>query len=289
MTVFGDRTAVTRSYRQLTRPTVVDQYLGIWIKTIGLTQFALQKRAELGNSRAKFTFFNSLKSYQFDPNLAFRLLDTLAAVLFYGVKVLGYFPFGCHIETVQTVHRSYANTQSIVEQICELLCMVNQEVCLYITLALCECYDSGQNSFLSPITFLTLMCLSCIKLSLNIVLVPAHFLRSFAYKHGRTFRLPIYTKFYCILLYDQRSTFEKYINHWFTEILSYTSLKNFRRFKTSHGLEKYLTVVKDLKHWTASVRLRLRSHNLAIEIGRHKNLPHEHRFVSELQCRPNRR
>jgi hypothetical protein len=72
--------------------------------------------------------------------------------------------------------------------------------------------------------------------------------------------------------------FEKYKNDWFTEILTYTSLKNFRRFKTSHGLEKYFTIVKNPKHRVALTRFRLRSHNLAIETGRHNNIPREDRF-----------
>src|SRR5262249_3171451 len=45
---------------------MVDQYkyLGVWFKPTGLTQFALLKRAELGN-RAKFSLFNTLQNFKF--------------------------------------------------------------------------------------------------------------------------------------------------------------------------------------------------------------------------------
>ena len=72
--------------------------------------------------------------------------------------------------------------------------------------------------------------------------------------------------------------FEKYKNDWVTGISLHSSLNNFKLFKKEHGLEKYLSVVKNSKHREALTRLRLRSHNLAIETGRHSNIPRESRF-----------
>ena len=71
--------------------------------------------------------------------------------------------------------------------------------------------------------------------------------------------------------------FEKFKTEWTTGIVYFTSLKNYTLFKTKHGLEKYLTVVKDPQHRKALSRLRLRSHNLAVEGGRHRNIPREQR------------
>ena len=46
-------------------------------------------------------------------------------------------------------------------------------------------------------------------------------------------------------------------------------LEIYRRLKTRPGHEKYLTEVKNIRHRIAMTRLRLSSHNLNIETGRH--------------------
>ena len=72
-------------------------------------------------------------------------------------------------------------------------------------------------------------------------------------------------------------TFEKYSKDWRTETLSLSSLENFTKFKSVHGLEKYLSIITNKQHLIAYTRFRLRSHSLAIETGRHRNIPREHR------------
>jgi len=73
--------------------------------------------------------------------------------------------------------------------------------------------------------------------------------------------------------------FEKYKKDWKTEILTLTSLDSYIKFKPNHGLEVYLSSVTDKRHLAALSRFRLRSHNLAIEIGRHnRRIPREQRL-----------
>ena len=50
-----------------------------------------------------------------------------------------------------------------------------------------------------------------------------------------------------------------------------TKLRTYKLFKDSFGMEPYLTVVKDPRYRTVLSRLRLSSHNLAVETGRHVN------------------
>ena len=46
-------------------------------------------------------------------------------------------------------------------------------------------------------------------------------------------------------------------------------LRCYKLFKVEYGMEPYLIHIKDSKYSTALTRLRLSSHNLAIETGRH--------------------
>ena len=71
--------------------------------------------------------------------------------------------------------------------------------------------------------------------------------------------------------------FEKFKNEWPSEIAKLSSLDNYARFKPFHGLEEYLTVVNDKKHLSALIRLRLHSHNLAIEVARHRQRQRDQR------------
>lgn len=72
--------------------------------------------------------------------------------------------------------------------------------------------------------------------------------------------------------------FDKYKKEWQNEISTLSSLDNFVKFKHEHGLEDYFSVVKDKRHLTALCQFRLRSHNLAIETGRHSKTPRERRL-----------
>jgi len=55
---------------------------------------------------------------------------------------------------------------------------------------------------------------------------------------------------------------------WKAEIPGFPSLDNYKLFKTENILEKYLHIIRDERHRKAFTRLRLHSHDLAIETGR---------------------
>ena len=59
-----------------------------------------------------------------------------------------------------------------------------------------------------------------------------------------------------------------------------SKLRTFGIIKSSIGLEKYLKKVKNLKHRISLSRLRLSSHRLMIETGRHKKIAASERFCS---------
>ena len=59
-----------------------------------------------------------------------------------------------------------------------------------------------------------------------------------------------------------------------------SKLRTFGMIKSSIGLEKYLKKVKNLKHRISLSRLRLSSHRLMIETGRHKKIAASERFCS---------
>ena len=92
-------------------------------------------------------------------------------------------------------------------------------------------------------------------------------------------------KFY---LEVKERTFIYYKNLWLNEITKFSSLTTYIKFKPYHGLEKYFKVIKDKRHLTALTRLRLHSHTLAIETGRHSNppIPREQRLC--LYCLSNK-
>lgn len=74
--------------------------------------------------------------------------------------------------------------------------------------------------------------------------------------------------------------FELFSDRWHSETVNYTSLDNYRLFKQNINLEKYLSIIRNEKHRKAFTRLRLHSHNLAIESGRHSSpkIPRELRL-----------
>ena len=61
-------------------------------------------------------------------------------------------------------------------------------------------------------------------------------------------------------------------NNWVAEINDHNrnpKLRPYSLFKTTFGLEPYLTIMKDPRHKNAISRLRSSSHNLEIDRGRH--------------------
>lgn len=63
--------------------------------------------------------------------------------------------------------------------------------------------------------------------------------------------------------------FNLFSEKWQSGIRSLPSLDNYRLFKHENVLEKYMTIIRDERHRKAFTRLRLHSHNLALETGRH--------------------
>ena len=57
-----------------------------------------------------------------------------------------------------------------------------------------------------------------------------------------------------------------------------SKLRSYATYKTEIATEKYLTEIRDYKIRSQVTKLRLSNHNLAIETGRHKNIPKESRF-----------
>ena len=56
-----------------------------------------------------------------------------------------------------------------------------------------------------------------------------------------------------------------------------SKLKYYSSFKSTAGLERYLTLVKDIKHKNALSKFRLSCHRLNIEIGRYTRIPRNER------------
>jgi Reverse transcriptase (RNA-dependent DNA polymerase) len=262
---------------------MVDQYkyLGVWFKTTGLTQFTLQKRAELGN-RAKFSLFNSLKFFKFNPKLALRLFDTLVtSVLLYGAEAWGYLSINKHIELV---HTSFLRHFLSVRKSTPLLALYGETgrvplACIgtlrtiyywakllsspedrYAKIAYNDAYELYQTKpAYSP------WC-SFIYSTLCQISMGGHFIHQ---------SIPNPKEFYSMV---RSRSFDNYRNAWKIEIENYRSLDSYIKFKPNHGLEEYLSVAIDKRHLTALTRLRLRSHNLAIETGRHESIEREQRL-----------
>ena len=57
-----------------------------------------------------------------------------------------------------------------------------------------------------------------------------------------------------------------------------SKLRSYARVKTEIGVETYLTQIKNPDIRTEMIKFRLSNHSLAIETGRHKNIPKDHRF-----------
>ena len=58
-------------------------------------------------------------------------------------------------------------------------------------------------------------------------------------------------------------------NTWEVRFKESSELEFYREAKTDYELEKYLFLVKDSRHKSASTNLRISAHKLHIETGRH--------------------
>ena len=68
---------------------------------------------------------------------------------------------------------------------------------------------------------------------------------------------------------------------WHTSINASPRLDTYCLFKNSFGTESYLNYVLEPKYRIALTRLRISSHDLNIEIGRHCNLPRNARICRQ--------
>ena len=73
---------------------------------------------------------------------------------------------------------------------------------------------------------------------------------------------------------------DQYQQSALAEIRNSSKLRFYSKLKTTCGMERYLTDIKNVKHRMAMTRLRLSSHNLNIEEGRYSSTPREERICS---------
>ena len=78
----------------------------------------------------------------------------------------------------------------------------------------------------------------------------------------------------------KQKVYECYDVKWSQELEKYPILTLYKQFKTCHGIEKYLQCIRDSKLRRNISKLRLSSHHLHIETGRHcrPKLPREERL-----------
>jgi len=205
----------------------------------------------------------------------------VTSVLFYGIEAWGYLKLKDHIELVHTsflrqylkvrkstplialygetgrLPLSYIGTLRILRYWSKLISLPENR---YVKVAYKDAYELYQTKpNYSPWCSFIFEALSQISMS-------GHF----------TFQtLPNPNDFYTMA---RCRLFENYKNEWKTEIIDFSSLDSYVKFKPTHGLEEYLSIVKDKRHLIALSRFRLRSHNLAIESGRHRNVQRDMRF-----------
>ena len=68
-----------------------------------------------------------------------------------------------------------------------------------------------------------------------------------------------------------------YHQSWYADINNSPRLSTYCRFKHTFVLEKYLHFILEKKYRLALCQFRISAHNLAIEIVRHQNIPHDNR------------
>ena len=73
---------------------------------------------------------------------------------------------------------------------------------------------------------------------------------------------------------------DQYQQSALSEAADSTKLSFYSQFKTDHKMERYLSDITNVKHRKALTRLRMSSHQLAIEEGRYSETPREMRICS---------
>ena len=68
-----------------------------------------------------------------------------------------------------------------------------------------------------------------------------------------------------------------YHQSWYADINNSPRLSTYCRFKHTFVLEIYLDFILEKKYRIALCQFRISAHNLAIEIGRHQNIPRDNR------------
>ena len=71
--------------------------------------------------------------------------------------------------------------------------------------------------------------------------------------------------------------FDQYRQSWYSSINNSNRLETYCRFKHNFNLEPYLDFVSDRKYKIALSRVRLSSHKLEIERGRHRDINRDER------------
>ena len=73
---------------------------------------------------------------------------------------------------------------------------------------------------------------------------------------------------------------DTYYQSWNADISNSQRLSTYSTIKHTFEQEKYLNCIQEKKYRIAYSRLRVSSHNLAIESGRYTNIPREHRICT---------
>ena len=73
-----------------------------------------------------------------------------------------------------------------------------------------------------------------------------------------------------------------YHQTWYTDINNSSRLSTYCRFKHSFTKENYLDSIFEKKYKIVLCKFCISAHNLAIEKGRHQNIPHENRCYRSL-------
>ena len=75
--------------------------------------------------------------------------------------------------------------------------------------------------------------------------------------------------------------YDQYFQSWFSDLRNSSKLESYNQFKTTFGIEKYLTVINNVQHRIAMTKFRCSAHRLLIEEGRYRNLPRSERICQK--------
>ena len=74
---------------------------------------------------------------------------------------------------------------------------------------------------------------------------------------------------------------DHFTQHWYANICNSSKLEYYCQFKTEFKMEKYVECISNDKLRSELAAFRLSAHNLAIERGRHINVPRENRICRQ--------